>query len=279
MFWGRIRIRVPVPPVLRRADRWLLLRAPLLWRVKLPHSLLALALIIAFVSSLLKMKVTDPGDVPRLASTLTGIWLFQLEIGFFAVLIWMGRIVRRGVDELPLHRHVVTLVAVTFGSYLWLAAPGWLANLQMKAIARIALSEELLQADRIVVTRYDDWYCVPATFDQNELNQLRAVLERYYGRAPESADLTKRQAAAFFCSEGDMTLGAAFFVPSARHAIDTILISRGLQPPKATDDSPIYFMRTFNAYWLMFAAFVLGLLTVAFSYPRYVWLRTFGLRA
>jgi hypothetical protein len=173
--------------------------------------------------------------------------------------VWFQSIVGKPVGELALRRHISTVVAVTIGSFVWLALPTVLMYPQVSAIKRLVLNDQQLSADSEVVSRYRRWDCVPPNVDADEIVKLRTVLAYYSGAAP---DLKKEQARSSCKSKDFFSLQPSEPFNSTKDAIDTIREARGYD----LWGSP---------YSWAAVSLGLGVLVAIWSYPTYVWRRTF----
>src|SRR5262245_25445983 len=129
--------------MIRRFDHWLLLRAPMLWRTRSPYVLMLLILLVIAALLLGEVSIKNPIDIPALVEDTMRGWLLQLFGILVLIVLWVMLILRRPVGELPIRRHVVTVVAVAVSSYLWLVAPTVLAHRQIKAIQQVDLEETM----------------------------------------------------------------------------------------------------------------------------------------
>jgi hypothetical protein len=262
--------------ILRWLDRWLLLRAPLLWRTRLPYLLILLIVAVMAALALTQRGIKNPIDAADFGSNMVTWWWWQL-FGAMAVLYWwVQSIIGKPVGELPPHRHIVTVAAVAVGSYLWLITPNLLAYPQINAIKQVEVREPDLNKDSNFLSKYSDWKCVPQyvwELDKSELEQLNDVLARYYGHKFDLKKGSYKEESIFIrdCHvQGDSPLHQSRIIDRSKEAISTIEDAR--RPNK---------MNTFYwislAWWLTAAgALGIGLLTAILSYPSYVWQRTFG---
>jgi hypothetical protein len=254
---------------MRRIDRWLLLRAPMLWRAQPPRWLVLLSLAILAAIPFMETSIKTPIEAGELAVDIEVYWWLELTGVVVVLWRWVSIIVRRPVGELPPRRHLVTVVAVAIGSYLWLVTPSWLAYQQISAIKRVDPGDQQLKADDEVISRYSRWECVPPdVFDnKDEVEQLRKVLVSY------GADVrdVKKGREGDYCTPKDRFWAEPWrAVSRTRRAIEAIKEARD-----SGTDSGFYFIRT-GPYWGLAVALGLGILTAVFSYPRYVWRRTFS---
>jgi len=257
----------------RRFDRWLLVRAPMLWRTTLlPHLLVLLILAVtAATISFIQTRTIDPTEVYAEASNTYSSWGFELFGVVCLLLLWVRSIIRWPVGELAPHRHVVTVVAVAIGSYLWLITPSLLAYPRINAIAQVRLSDRELKADLAFVSQYSDWRCVPSDVwrtNASELKQLHDVSLRYYAanvkRGPPNESCI--EGAAFILEPED-------FSRVCKEAINDVIDARSFGPKYARGNG-FYGIWIGHLWWLL-AALATGILTAILSYPRYVWRRTF----
>jgi hypothetical protein len=153
----------------RRFDHWLLLRAPILWRTRLLHCLLLLCLLILAKSPFVQTSISLPSGILPGNIILTTCWL-QVS-GVVVVLgLWVRSILRKPVGEIALRRHVVTVVAVGVGSYLWLVTPSLFAYVEINAIKGVDLSDRELQADVEFLGLYKGWDCIPQAYGKMSAN-------------------------------------------------------------------------------------------------------------
>jgi hypothetical protein len=281
----------------RRLDHWLLVRAPMLWRTRLPHFLLLLILAVtATIPLFIQTKAMDPNETYGLS--VISNWVMLLFCVVLVLMLWVRSIIRKPVGELAPHRHVVTVVAVAIGSYLWLIAPSLLVYLQINAIAQVRLSDQELKTDLAFVSRYNDWECVPSSVWNNaiELKQLRDVSLRYY----PYADVKKGPPSRESCGNKEaFSLDPTYVIRACKTAINTIIDARSFEPnmmswlfdrlhnrsaqdhlgelrDKQNDagENQFYAIWIGHSWWLL-AALATGILTAILSYPRYVWRRIF----
>jgi hypothetical protein len=255
---------------MRRLDRWLLLRAPMLWRAQPPRWLVSVSLaVIVIAAILIPTSIKVPAEVDDLVfDTVTIRMLLRYGVAM-ALLAWLLSIVGKPVGELALRRHISTVVAVAIGSFVWLALPSVLTYRQINAIKRLGPNDQELSANLDVVSRYDRWDCVPPDVDAGEIEKLRNVLAYYSGAAP---DLKKEQAVSSCKSKDFFSLTAssgAFY--STRKVIETIREARGFRTNGENRFQDIWSL----PYWWLAVALGLGILTAIWSYPTYVWRRTF----
>jgi hypothetical protein len=213
------------PAFMRRLDRWLLLRAPMLWRTRLLHLLVPLSLAVLAIVPFMQTSIEDPREVPGIASDTVNRWRTLLFWGVVVLVAWILSIIKKPVGELVPHRHVVTVVAVAIGSYLCLLTPSLLAYPHINAIKSVGPSDQVLNSDLEFLARYGDWYCVPPeVWDKNgsELEQLRNVLDRYgYGhggdlkKGPINEDSSCHR-------EGNFPLSQSWVVSDSKKIIGTI---------------------------------------------------------
>jgi hypothetical protein len=258
---------------IRRLDRWLLLRAPMLWRTRLPHLLMLLSLAVIAALPFMQTSIKDPSQAVDLGSNTVTCWWWRLVGAVGVLFLWVRSINNKPVGELAPHRHIVTVVAVAMGSYLWLVTPSLLAYPQINAIKRVELGEPDLNKDFDFLSKYSDWRCVPRDVwdNESELERLRDVLARYYGH---KVDLKKGSFGEYnvrTCHlEGNSPLDPSWIVNRGQEAIGTIKDAR-----RPNDKNQFYWIG--QSWWLAAAgALGIGLLTAILSYPPYVWRRTFG---
>jgi hypothetical protein len=262
------------PAFLRRFDRWLLLRAPMLWRTRLLQSLLLLSLLILLTALLVQSNIKYPGDVPY-GLTILSFWWIGVLGAAVALGVWVAGVLRKNpVGELPLHRHIVTVVAVMIGSYLWLVSPTVFAYREISTIARTQPDVNQLNADLDLLTRYLDWECIPPSVwekkDESEptLPQLRDVLTRYYN--PKIMEL-ETDPSSKSCKETDTRqVRSSYRVYVSKEKIKVIQDAHNF----LDGDSRNQFSQIRGSFfWFMAIALAIGLLTAIFSYPSYVWHR------
>ncbi|HKA02452.1 MAG TPA: hypothetical protein VKE70_38335 [Candidatus Solibacter sp.] len=255
---------------MRRLDRWLLLRAPMLWRALPPRwlVLVSLAVIVIAAIPLMLTSIKVPADVNDLTfDTVTIRMLLRYGVAI-AFWVWLPSIVGKPVGELAPRRHISTVVAVAIGGFVWLALPSVLTYPQINAIKRVGPNDQELSANLEIVSRFDRWDCVPPDVDAEDIEKLRNVLAYYTGAAP---DLKKEQAV-ISCKSKDffsLTASGAFY--SARKVIETIWEARGFKTDGKNQFNDIWSW----PYWWLAVALGLGILTAILSYPTYVWRRTF----
>jgi hypothetical protein len=253
---------------MRRLDRWLLLRAPMLWRTQ-PQRwlvLLSLAVIVIVAIPFMQTSIKVPIEVDDLASDTVTVRSLLRYGAALAVSKWVLSIIGKPVGELAPRHHIVTVVAVAIGSFIWLAMPSVLAYPRINAIKRLGPSDQELSANLDVVSRYARWDCVPPDVGEGEIEKLRNVLVYYSGDVP---DLKMEQAGNSCKSKGFSSLKPSGLVYDTRKAIETIREARGF-------DGENRFYDIWNApYSWLAAALGIGILTAIWSYPKYVWRRTF----
>src|SRR5262249_16098259 len=272
---GNLRNAI-LPAFMLRFDRWLLLRAPMLWRTGLPDLLvlLGLAVLIAGLIAIpfVHMSIKAPTDVADLASNTTGLWWIEMYAAGMVIYFWvLSLLVATPVGELAPRRHIATVVAVAIGSYLWLVMPSVLAYPQINAIKRIGPpGDRDLTAHLEVVSRYSDWECVPPDVLDNasELEELRFVLV-YYGA--DARDLKKGKRGDRCTSKDSFELESSLSVYRTRKAIEAIREARGFA---TRGENRFDLIRTGPFRWLA-VAFGLGMAAAIMSYPLYVWRRIF----
>src|SRR5262249_50580763 len=132
-------------PLRRRLDRWLLLRAPMLWRTRLPHLLVRLSLAVAVIIPFIQTSANVPYEAYDLGRDIKGMRSLLLIVAVVVLGAWVALIHRIPVGELAPHRHVVTVVAVAIGSYLCLITPSLLAYPKISAIGRVGVSDQQLE--------------------------------------------------------------------------------------------------------------------------------------
>src|SRR5262245_12841685 len=120
------RVSVTVFLFLRRLDRWLLLRAPLLWRTRLLPLLVLLALTIAVAFVVTQTSLESPSEILRPAYKAISIFFFGIMVAVVVLAVWLFFILTKPVGELLLRRHVVTVLAVATGAYFVLVTPSLL---------------------------------------------------------------------------------------------------------------------------------------------------------
>lgn len=266
-----------IPRLLRRFDHWLLLRAPMLWRTRLLHCVLVLFLLILTTSLFLQTSIEHPSEIQY--SGVTSKWGLQVFGAFGALVLWVRSILRKPVGEIALRRHVVTIVAVTIGSYIWLVTPSLLALVEIKTIAGVKPNDGELTAEREILGRYQRWNCIPPRVWKDEpalqieLEQLRPILARY---VRDKIDLKTAMSDDYMaCTEGDSRKVAGYGVHSSFRIIETISDAHNLWSENwiGTQFSDI----RASLYWFAAIAIGIGLLTAIFSYPKYVWRRIFSI--
>lgn len=272
------------PSAVQRLDRWWLQRAPMLWRARLVTALLLLVLLVS-ISVLLFPETIFGFDSLRVihGSYARDTWPMQVVGAVLALGVWVRLILRRPVGELPARRHVVTLLAVTVGSYLWLVAPSMLALGEIKAIAKLEVSAEQLERDRAVLARYSNWQCVPMGKGRTELEQLKAIYARYdhprYG--PLKLQPIPPTRACDDPSQPQRSLDPAntmqipsFVIGSIEKKLDVILDAKSfsLWSGPVSENQFSHIRASFR--WSFVAALGAGALAVLLSYPGYVWRRT-----
>jgi hypothetical protein len=263
------------PPFFRRLDRWLLLRTPMLWRTRLFHCLLVLCFLTLTNLPIMRTNIDHPREV-SLQSEILESWRFRVWGVAIALALWVRVILRKPVGELALHRHIVTVVAITIGSYLWLVTPSFLAYLEIRAIAGVQLGDPELNADLGFLTRYRDWRCIPPGVwkskdeFERELKQLYDVLARYGYTAKLK---TESSASYFTCDEGDSRQVARESLYTPRQRIKVIQDARSFWSDDSSENQFSGIQASFA--WFLTIALGIGVLTTIFSYPSYVWRRTF----
>jgi hypothetical protein len=259
-------------PFTRRFDRWLLLRAPLLWRTRLPSLLvlLSLGVIVAIPFVLMLTSIEVRTEVVEVASKTLVFWRLQLYGAVVVLVMWVRFIIiRKPVEELAPRRHIVTVLAVTIGSYFWLVTPSVLAYQPINAIKRVGPSDQKLNADLEVVSHYSKWDCVPPDVLNNtdELEKLRNVLLYYSANVPDF----KREKGKDCASKDAISLGVWSVAYDVGKAIDTIREARGFN----TFGENRFDAIRINLSWGQAFALGIGMLTAILSYPGYVWRRIF----
>ena len=116
---------------LRRLDRRLLLRAPMLWRTRGFHLFTLLILAVAATAPFIQTSIKDLSEVYGIAGDTVLRWKLQSYVAMAVLGLWTLSIIRKPVGELAPRRHVVTVVVVTIGSYLFLITPSLLAYPQI----------------------------------------------------------------------------------------------------------------------------------------------------
>jgi hypothetical protein len=270
------------PTLYRRFDHWLLLRAPMLWRTRPVHLLVLLSLAVIAAIPLLSTKITGPLELDDLATDTVSCWWWRVVGSAFVIAVWVGSIIRKPVGELAPHRHIMTVVVVAIGSYLWLITPRLLADPQINAIKRFGSNN--LAFDYEFLGRHRSWHCVPPDVWNNkrELEQLRNILAQYSTKVD---DRTRGEIDRTCPLNGSAPLRDVQNITLTRRAIEIIAEARGDQSVAFSESqggSPAQFMITgidfswFSWWWVPAAALGIGILTSILSYPRYVWRRTFG---
>jgi hypothetical protein len=266
---------------IRRLDRWLLLRAPMLWRTRPVYLLVLLSLAviaaIPFIGPFIETRIKDASELVTVATNTVSCWWWWFWGSAVVIALWVRSIIRKPVGELAPHRHIVTVGVVAVGSYLWLITPSLLAYPQIDAIKRFGPnSRETLRDDYRFLSEYSDWNCVtPDVWDNlRVLKRLSDILSNY-GYVIEVKDLTKGEIPKYprDCQRnGVAPLNANTLVSNSRAAIETIAEARG-DPLFSFSGTGIDF---WLSWWLAAAgALGIGILTAILSYPSYVWRRTF----
>jgi hypothetical protein len=261
--------------LIARLDRWWLQRVPMLWRTRLVTALLAL-IVFTFLSLLIfPHAVTGFGsphelDIPNIRNS----WELPVLGAVIALGLWVLMILRRPVGELPLRRHVVTLIAVAVGSYLWLVTPSVLSLREIRAIANLASPEEL-DRDLSVLGLYSNWTCVPAGEGDAELEQLKKINERFDPRY-NSLRLEKGEINYLRCPKSDVSsyshVNYFFVISDVRDKINVIQDARHFWSDDAASNRFSGIRASFSGF--VWAALGIGILTTLLSYPAYVWRRT-----
>jgi hypothetical protein len=292
---ARIR-NVLFPAFIWRFDHWMLLRAPMLWRTRVLHLLVLLSVAVIAVLPFIQSSITNPIEAADLASNTLSCWYWQLLGATSVLAVWVRSILRKSVGELAPHRHVVTVIAVAIGSYLWFVTPSFLASLKINAIKKVAIEKEVLGADSVILSQYGSWACVPSAVWDNmsELERLRLVLVRYYGKDRINPDQPireyfKKEPVSDWRSQCNKELNFSLdkwsLAYDSTEAIQTIGDARGYNALVENlshgngdpSDNPFYYI-WIGYYWWSAGAIGIGILTAILSYPRYVWRRTFGRR-
>jgi hypothetical protein len=246
---------------MRQLDRWLLLREPMLWRAQPPRWLVpvSLAVIVIAAIALMPTSIKVPAELDGLASYTVSIRMLLRYGVVIALFVWFPSILGKPVGELAPRRHISTVVAVAIGSFVWLALPSVLTYPQISAIKRLGPNDQELSANLEIVSRYGRWDCVPPDVDADEIEKLRNVLAYYSGAAP---DLKTEQAGSSCKFKDFFSLQPPGPFYSTRNAIETIREARG------------YDIWSSPYSWVA-VALGLGILAAIWSYPTYVWRRTF----
>lgn len=262
--------------IFRRLDQWWLQRAPMLWRTRLVTALLTLIVFISLRLPLYSQAVTyieNPRDVRGIQLSID-LWPMYVLGSAIAIGLWVLTILRRPVGELPLRRHIATLLAVAIGSYIWLVAPSVMAFGEIRAIANVELSADAINRDLNVLSLYRNWECVPEGEGEAELEQLNRVYARYSYPLPKGIQLTESLSSQECGEDSDSSdyLRAGYLATGyTRERITAIQDARRfLDEPQA--DNQFSNIRS-STYWFVLVAFVVGGLTVLLSYPAYVWRR------
>jgi hypothetical protein len=196
---------------------------------------------------------------------------------------WVRFILRKPVGEVPPSRHLVTVIAVTVGSYLWLVAPGLLTLFEISKIKNVELSEGVKSDDRVALVQlnadldtlslYRSWRCIPPG-KESEIQKLCKLADRYYvsGYCSGSPVNQELEPAADDINCVDKRSWRTKFWPvySIRRTILAIKDAWGLP----SEEHPFSIIRE-SWVWLLIAALGFGLFTAMFSYPSYVWRRIF----
>jgi hypothetical protein len=266
------RVSVTVFLFLRRLDRWLLLRAPLLWRTPLLPLLVLLALTIAVAFLVTRTSIEHPREILRPTHKALGIFFFGLMVAVVVLAIWLFFILTKPVGELMPRRHVVTVLAVATGTYLVLVTPSLLAYPQIEVIKRVG--PEKMDAHFDMLARHDAWNCMPPGTSDDELQKLGDVVDIYIEggssgikRVEEPLVDSKRQ-----CHrEGKLPVEDPSIVDISQYRIRMIRDARSLYTNY--DVQNIFYIFRIDHYWWFLAAIAIGILTAIFSYPAYVWRR------
>jgi len=269
-----------------RLNRWVLLRAPLFWRTRLLNLLALMTLTVIAMYWFEQRSIQDPGEITRLAAETVSNWQLRLYWAIGVLLIWIILIIRKPVGELPPLRHIVTVVAVTIGSYLLLVTPGLLAYPQINAIKRLDPGNQILDSDSATLSRYSYWNCVPAQVwgnNNSEREQLRDLLARYGIKVDLEADLKKEPSSSSSGCKADDQFRVRDTL-SLSYARDTISVIRDARSFASNSYYDSYFSYRRNQFygiaighlWWPAAALGIGILTALWSYPWYVWRRTFS---
>jgi len=277
---ARIRnVYVSLLAFIWRLDRWLLLRAPMLWRTRLPYLLVLLSLAVIAALTFMQTSIKRPIEAADLASSTVICWWSQLVGAVGVLFLWVRSINNTRVGELAPHRHIVTVVAVAIGSYLWLVTPSLLAYPRLNAIKWIELDEAAdLNKDFNFVSQYSDWSCVPPdVWNTSEPNRLRAILARYY---EYEVEFKKAAEGSFFIQpchlNGDRPIDPSSLVDRGKEAIGSIKAARSFLESNYDNENKFYSIGIGRSWWVAAAALGIGILTAILSYPRYVWRRTFA---
>jgi hypothetical protein len=257
------------PGFIRRFDRWLLLREPLLWRTRLPWLLVLLSLPVMLAIPFIGTSIKAPTDVVDLASDTVAVGGLQSKFAAFVVAMWVLFILKREVGELAPRRHIATVVAVAVGSFVWLVVPSLLAYPQIDAIKHVGPGDQQLNADLEVVSRYDRWNCVPPDVSDkpDEREKLRNVLVYYSANAPDF----KKEKGRNCKSEDAVSLGVWSVAYNVGRAIEIIREARGFD---TLGENRFDALRIDLSWWLA-VALGIGVMTAILSYPLYVWRRIF----
>jgi hypothetical protein len=164
----------------------------------------------------------------------------------------------------------VTVLAVTVGSYLCLITPSVLAYPRINAIKRVGPSNQELNPDLEVVSRYSHWDCVPPDVlnKEDELEKLRNVLLYYYGT--DVPDF-KREKGNDCASKDAISLGVWSVAYNLGKAIGAIRVARGF----STSGENRFDAIRIDLPWWQASALGIGILTAILSYPGYLWRRIF----
>jgi hypothetical protein len=250
----------------------------MLWRTRPVTALLTL---IAFVLLSLLMfphavtGFSSPHEVD--ISDIQNSWQLRVLGSLVALNLWLLIILRRSVGELPLSRHVMTLVAVAVGSYLWLVTPSALSLREIRAIANLDLSPEELDRDLSVLGLYSGWSCVPASEGDAELEQFRKLYERYID--PEYGPFLKLERSNSYkaCPKPDtmnyLQVNYSYEVHDIFDKIRVIQDARHFWSDDGLASNRFSRIRA-SFFWFAWAGLGIGILTILLSYPEYVWRRT-----
>jgi len=256
---------------LQRLDRKFLLRAPMLWRTRLFHLLALLIMAVATTTLFIEPSNEDPRRLSDIGTNTVSNWWLGLYVATGVIALWIFLILRTRVGELAPSRHIVTVVAVAVGSYLWLVAPGLLAYRQIDAIKRAGPSDQVLDGDLDFLSQYRIWRCVPQQVwdEPSNLERLRNVLARY----GHNGELKKEPSGSGCTTNGVFALGQWFWVYESRETIRTIREAREFWTGNYNKGNPFYSIIG-HSWWLV-VALAIGMLAAILSYPAHTWRRLF----
>ncbi len=276
-------------------DRWLLLRASMLWRTRFVYLFGLTLFVVAELFVSVDMDIKDVIQIPKFGNDIVLFWRVELLLAIIILITWVWVIIRCPVGELPLRRHVVTIVFVGIGSYLLIVTPTVFANRQISAIAGV--NDRQLASDRSTLSQYAFWNCVPEhvfsepdLVNQNPPPELKSVLDRYN---LGEVEFRKRGDSGADCGEFVKESGVDGNIRSEKifavEGKDLVALSNQLgftmtminDARNFEDGNTIYEFPYKNqfaavevpAYLWLLAALAIGLIAIILSYPFYVWRR------